>query len=170
MKTHQLPKKLTQLALAFAFIVIGVSMAPAQSLVRQNGKIAFTRQSDGNPEIYLVNPDSTNLVRLTYNTVVDDAPTWSPDGTRIAFVSQWEDGTFGIFIMNADGSNQRDVTPLSLSKSYNPGWWWSPLRLSWSPDGKKIAFDDSGQIFVVNVDGSGRQNLTPSPDGGITPV
>ena len=170
MKTHCFIKMLKQMALAFALIVFGASVVSAQTLMHRNGKIAFTRESDGNPEIYLVNPDSTNLVRLTYNTVVDDAPTWSPDGTRIAFVSQWQDGTFGIFIMNADGSNRTEVTPLSLSKSYNPGWWWSPLRLSWSPDSKKIAFDDSGQIFVVNMDGSGRQNLTPYPDGGITPV
>ena len=171
MKTHQLHKMLKQMVLAFTLVLFGLSMASAQPLLHGNGKIAFTRESDGNPEIYLVNPDSTNLVRLTNNNVIDDDPTWSPDGTRLAFVSQKQDGSFAIFTMNADGSNQTEVTSLTNSGFVR----WRPL--SWSPDGKKIAFHDfsdvsgSMDIFVVNVDGNGRQNLTPDHTHlDLTPV
>ena len=52
--------------------------------LRANGKIAFTSDRDGNHEIYVMNADGTNQVRLTNNSVADDYPTWSPDGTRLA--------------------------------------------------------------------------------------
>src|SRR5216117_1165506 len=45
-----------------------------------NGKIAFTSDRDGNPEIYVMNADGTEQVRLTNNPGLDDFPTWSPDG------------------------------------------------------------------------------------------
>lgn len=52
----------------------GTSLA---STLAMNGKIAFTSDRDGNREIYVMNDDGTNQVRLTNNSVVDDRPTWS---------------------------------------------------------------------------------------------
>ena len=140
------------------------SQTPSQ---RVNGKIAFTSDRDGNLEIYVMNPDGTNQVRITSNNVVDVCPTWSPDGRKIAFVSQKQDGSFAIFTMNADGAGRTEVTALNGSRLVASDTILTRWRLlSWSPDGGRIAFHDysdvseSIDIFIVNVDGSGRQNLT----------
>jgi Tol biopolymer transport system component len=101
-------------------------------------------------DIFVVNADGSNLVRLTDNEVNEDSLAWSPDGKQIAF------GVFNgqmrsIRVMNADGSNEHTVTQ-------DIAWSVAP---AWSPDGSRIAFysyqDSIGQTFVVNADGS---NLT----------
>src|SRR5437016_6050780 len=66
---------------------LNAARAGHTATLRANGKIAFTSDRDSNREIYVMNADGTNQVRLTNNSVVDDHPTWSPDGTKIAFVS-----------------------------------------------------------------------------------
>ena len=55
--------------------------------------------------------DGGNQRRLTQNPFKDWAPSWSPDGKRIAFVSDREaDGNWEIYVINADGSNPRNLT------------------------------------------------------------
>ena len=69
-------------------------------------KIAFTSNRDGNPEIYVMNVDGTNVRRMTNNPAIDVTPTWSPTGNQLAWVSD-RTGTPHIYIMNADGTGQR---------------------------------------------------------------
>ena len=73
------------------------------------GKIAFRSESEGNPEIYVMNADGTGQMRLTNSPTWDAGPSWSPDGTRIAFESQ-RDGGYRIYVMNADGTSQTRLT------------------------------------------------------------
>ena len=80
-------------------------------------------------EIYVMNTDGSNQQRLTYNSVDDANPTWSPDGTKIAFVTN-RDGNYEIYVMNADGSNPQ-------RRTYNTASDGSP---AWSHDGTRIAF------------------------------
>src|SRR5256886_3193445 len=105
---------LGHVALAQAQVVTPTwTAATALPTLHANGKIAFTSDRDGNPEIYMMNPDGTNQTRLTNNSIVDDHAMWSPDGTKLAFVSQREAGGFAIFQMNMDGTNRVEITPLS---------------------------------------------------------
>jgi Tol biopolymer transport system component len=98
------------------------------------------------------------VARLTTNQYRDELPSWSPDGTKIAYTSQSTSSisSINVWVMNADGSNKVQLT----SSGYN-------LAPSWSPDGTKIAFlsQRSGNydIWVMNADGSNQVQLTTSP-------
>jgi TolB protein len=131
------------------------------TLLRSNGRIAFTSDRDGNLEIYAMNSDGTGQVRMTNNPGPDCFPAWSPDGSKLAFVGQGPSGAFAIKLMNADGTNEIQLTPIAFSPSPYP--WHEKWALSWSPDGAKIAFQENGEIFVINSDGSNRANLTNHP-------
>jgi Tol biopolymer transport system component len=120
-------------------------------------KIAFERHwAIEGADIWVVNADGTGTpLPLTETPAIDEfEPTWSPDGARIAYRR-----TGLIWTMNADGSDQAQLT------SYVDGLDVEP---SWSPDGTKIAYrhiPDVGadDIYVMNADGSDRINLTNSP-------
>ena len=170
----------------FALSVVSVSMQPSSY-----GKIAFSSNRDGNSghQIFVMNPDGSNQVKLTNTLCTSVFPTWSSDGTRIAFNSSCE--TIQAYIIDADGSNMVNI---SISE-YDNGWpAWSPdgekIALwaysdgisgifvitmktgsvanlttvgddpSWSPDGKKIAFSRGNSIGVINVDGTGLKWIT----------
>lgn len=118
-----------------------------------------------NLDIFVADEKFQNWVRLTDDPAKDMSPAWSPDGTKIAFVSE-RDGNEEIYVMDADGRNQFNITE-------NPGPDESP---SWSADGSMIAFySDRGGTrgtFVVDIDGKGlnmivRNAFEPawSPDG-----
>src|SRR5262245_37465980 len=94
---------------AMSALLVGMMSSATTSwaqALHANGKIAFTSDRDGNLEIYVMNADGTDQVRLTNSAGVDDFPTFSPDGTKIAFVSQNAAGLFAIKVMNVDGTGQ----------------------------------------------------------------
>jgi Tol biopolymer transport system component len=89
--------------------------------------IAFSSNQDGNSEIYLMNPDGSNMVRLTNNPASDTEPDWSPDGKQIAFSSD-RDGNIEIYVLgveealqSADDANVRRLTNYS-GKDVGPVW------------------------------------------------
>jgi WD40 repeat protein len=135
----------------------------ALPLVAPGHDIAFGR--DG--EVYLLSADGSTVANLTNNPSSDRDPAWSPDGRAIAFTSD-RAGTSQVYVMNADGSGQAQIT--SGAPAHNPAW---------SPDGGKIAFsialsNGGSDIYVMNPDGSAIAQLTStgnadspawSPDG-----
>jgi Tol biopolymer transport system component len=107
------------------------------------GTIAFTRVTsvaEGSMDICVVRGDGTGLRRLAADA---RGPAWSPDGSKIAYTSL---ASSGVFVMNADGSGKRCVTPAGAD--------W----VAWSPDGRQILFSTAAfsSLPVVNSDGSGR--------------
>jgi Tol biopolymer transport system component len=150
-----------------------VPTIPAPVLGDGTSRIVFTSDRDGpdpkgdqgNQEIYVMNADGTGQRRLTHEQSGDFHPSWSPDGTMIAFASQRGRG-FDIFIMNADGSQQERLTRLTDSG-------FGAVEPAWSPDGKRIAFRSRvGQvdIYVISVDGTGLTRLTTDPGGAFAPA
>ena len=134
------------------------------------GRLAFASNRDGNWEIYAMPAGQAAAARRLTDHPADDLyPTWSPDGTQIAFTSRRE-GNADIHIVRlADGAVRR-VTR-------QPSEEWAP---AWSPDGTRLAYqsDRYGQsdIFVSDIAEGTEKRVTPfignheaphwSPDGG----
>lgn len=172
------------LILLITFTLLSVPATHAQTKPargKHNGKIVFT--SDRNYHglsIWTMNPDGSSPTRLTsdknrgeklpdFSPVYDSSPVWSPDGTKIAFISN-RDYLFSLYVMNADGSNAQRLT-----ETLEPG------EPAWSPDGGKIAFTAgvrftvgmgkaSTNIYIVNVDGTGLTQLTRNTDLNSRPA
>jgi Tol biopolymer transport system component len=114
-------------------------------------KIAFTCVRNGNLDICVMVGDGGNKKRLTDHPARDYEPSWSPDGTRIAFVSTRHKKHQHIFVIDSDGRNLMELTGGS--------------EPAWSPDGTKIAFSSSPDgemivhIAVMDADGRNRVKL-----------
>jgi Tol biopolymer transport system component len=113
-------------------------------------------------EIYIIDADGSHENRLTRGAG-DAHPAFSPDGTKIAFVSR-RDSDPGIYVMNADGTN---VEKLADGATDN-------TTPSWSPDGERVVFGSEGalgtEIRVVNAEGTGERSVTDPPTEGIDPT
>jgi Tol biopolymer transport system component len=127
-------------------------------------RIAYTSRLAGNWEIYSLPWYGGLPVNLTRRIGPDMDPCWSPDGTRIAFSSEGGLSDYHIWVMNADGSRQTQLTFGSSVDDTDPTWSW---------DGTRIAFESNRdgdiEIWVVNVDGSGLRNLTNHSSSDVDP-
>jgi Tol biopolymer transport system component len=140
------------------------------SAVAGRSGIAYVSSQFGsnNWEIFRMDLDGSDPINISKSPGKDEDPTWSPDGRRIAFVSD-RDGNSEIYVMNADGSNSASqATRLTntLGGEHQPAW---------SPDGTKIAFywdsdERYEEIYVMNADGSDRVRLTNQTGSDFYPA
>lgn len=120
-----------------------------------NQRIAFrsNRQGSGKSDLYRMNPDGTGqtpmITSLWGPLLFETAPAWSPDCSKVAFVSGWD-----IWVMNANGTAVTNLT--------NDGAFQNDP--TWSADGSTIAFwsTESGpaEIYTIKADGSARTQVT----------
>jgi Tol biopolymer transport system component len=149
----------------------------AETTISRNGKLVFTSKRDGDLDIYTMDADGQNVKRLTNELGYDGGPFWSYDGKQIvyrAYHPQTEKEksdyvellkhnlirptVLDIWVMNADGSNKRQVTHLNKA-SFAPYFF---------PDGKRIIFasnvaDPKGRdfdLYKINVGGTGLERIT----------
>ena len=120
-------------------------------------RIVFYSSRNGQSDIYSIDSDGKNEIRLTTHETGEWSPTWSSDGLRIAFVSG-RDGHDSIHIMDSDGKNETRLTENNL----NDG------PPAWSPDGRRIAYvsghQENRDIYVMDPDGSNKTRLTQHVD------
>lgn len=127
----------------------------AASDVFVQGEVVVASSRKGKFQLYAV--DRSNLAdlrKVSADTVLEGAPAFSPDGSRIAYVST-RDGNPEIYAMDADG---RSVTRLTTDPQADD-------RPAFTPDGRQIVFQSARaagkpQVFIMNADGSGVQQLT----------
>ncbi len=149
----------------------------AETTISREGKLVFTSMRDGDLDIYTMDADGKNVRRLTNELGYDGGPFWSYDGKQIVYranhpktekekteySSLLKDNlirptALEIWVMNADGSNKRQVT--SNGKANFAPYFF--------PDGKRIIFasnmaDPRGRnfdLYKVNVDGTELEQIT----------
>ena len=106
--------------------VLTVGVCPLFAQAPTTPKILFTSARDGNREVYIMNPDGSEQVRLTKHPGNDLQAVWSRTGEKILFVSD-RGGERDLYMMNSDGSNVRRVFKRKIE-----AWRTTP---TWSPDG-----------------------------------
>ena len=153
----------------------------AEGTLSPDGRtIVFTSLKDGDLDIYTMNVDGSNVRRLTNTPGYDGGAFFSPDGRQIVYRAWHPTDTalanyrellgqrlvrpnrMEIWIMNADGSNQHQITNLG-------GANFAPY---FTPDGKRIIFSSNYKnphsrnfdLFLVNADGSGLEQVTNHPE------
>ncbi len=109
------------------------------------------------PEIYTMDTTGQGAVRLTYNNRFDSNPEYSPDGSKIAFWSN-----FNLWIMDTTGTHLRQLTTAGVDATFG-------LPFSWSPDGSSIVYTDyrsddwgydNGTLWILDVNTGEKRQLT----------
>jgi len=141
----------------------GIDVSPSYS--PDGRKIVFNSSRHGNPHIYVMNSDGTNLNRITFSGNYNTEPVWSPKGDKIAYTGRVKRGKeIDIVTMNPDGSGMRRLTG-SQGRNESP---------TWSPNGRHIAFssDRRGRKYVYTMTDSGTQlrKLQPGQEPDWAPL
>jgi Tol biopolymer transport system component len=107
-------------------------------------------------EVYVIDLQTYKINQLTNGYGYSENPSWSPDGSEIAFMSD-RDGDWDIYIMNIDGSGVKQLTKNRNSDRFP----------RWSPDGKKLIFhtdrDENIELYMIDVESLEETRITTNP-------
>jgi TolB protein len=149
----------------------GLQGLPAYS--PDGAKIVFDRTLPKEDALWLMRSDGSGLRQLTHNSPAaknecrcDGGPTFSPDGTQVAFVRTITDLRTAVFVVNVDGTGLKQLTPWRLGVS---------AKLDWSPDGSRIVISSpqaerpaaASNVFTIRPDGTGLTQLTHETKAGV---
>jgi Tol biopolymer transport system component len=171
-------KRLFPAVTAIALMMVGVTSIGGPvahgTPPGENGSIVFSADDGTGFDLYAIEPDGTNLRRLTDVDGEATTPDWSPDGGRIALELVVPSAGGGgedhaaVAVMNADGSNLSDLTPT--------GFQGQP---AFTPDGHHLLYECDCHpqgIFIMNDDGTDRRRVTthkfpfePDSDPNVSP-
>ncbi len=167
---------------------------PPSSWSRDGGSIVYVGGDDGG--VYRVNVADGAKIQMTSIPDSDpsphirfSSPTFSPDGSRVAFVEQSRAyissgfpgppipvETAAVFVIDADGSHLTRLTNSLAPADSLTKWTDNDQWPAWSPDGTQIAFssdqgcDGCTELFVINADGTGRHRITDGSDKALFPA
>ena len=126
-------------------------------LVANGHRLLFESNQDGDYEIYVMWENGLGVQDLTQNSVIDRHASFSPDGSKIVYVSMRDHSSGEIYTMNEDGSGRIRLTNNTFSES-------TPI---YSPDGTKILYSSNAsgnsEVYLMNADGTDPVNLTNNP-------
>ncbi len=141
----------------------GLPLSGPVSWSRDGAHIALLGSFEGasgwTQELVVIDPDVSNLTRLTHGVGFQGSYAWSPSGNAIAF-GRDIGGVQELYVMGADGSN---ATRLSYGAGFRGG-------ISWSPDGGKIAFNCGTTICAIRPDGTNLVQLAPAGSNTATAI
>jgi len=126
-------------------------------------QIAFVSDISGKKEIYIMDFDGQNRVKVTNHRSIIISPAWSPDGRKLIFTS-YRDGNPDVYIRDLFYRQEKKV---SSYRGLN-------IAPDWSPDGKKIALtlsqdDGNSDIYIINLEGEKIRRLTNDWANDVSP-
>lgn len=166
-ETNYRQLKLISILVIFSLILVCSSICPIWAKAPETPKVVFASFRDGNRDIYLMDPDGTQQVKITSHRATDTSAVWSPSGEQILFASDRDQGQlhWDLYLMDADGKNGRKVFEKSADRS----------QATWGPNGEKIAYkrrEPNGPfIYIGTIDGKKEERVAIgsgpawSPDG-----